>query len=130
MELSIRKSSVGQDDRTWLGTAHGTQSTTSITLDLTTFDRATHAPEGWLKSGLPLMILREENGQDIYGLFVNGAAAPGNTLEGYLFATVEAPAGATLLGGALYWHGRVITAKLPVAVDAAGQATLTSIKHA
>lgn len=129
MELSIRKSSVGQDDRTWLGTAHGTQSTTSITLDLTTFDAATHYPEGWLKSGLPLMILREENGQDIYGLYVNGAT-PTNELEGHLFATVEAPAGATLLGGALYWHGRVITAKLPVAVDAAGQATLTSIKYA
>lgn len=178
MDLGVKRSSVGQDDQSWLGSAHGTQSTQTITLDRTTFTAATHYPEGWLKSGLPLMYLRDESGQKVYGLWgamatpaawaattayavgdirrlsggaylratvagTSAAAAPSapdtvgdtvvdgtvtwervateNTLSGFLFTPVQASA--DRVGGAILEHGRVKTAKLPVAVNVAAQGT-------
>lgn len=118
MELSVRRSSVGQDDQSWLGSAHGTQATQTISIDTTTFTNVAHYADGvvggWLKSGLPLRVLRTEFGQKIYGLWTTG-----NPLAGFLFTTTEASA--ATVGGAILEHGRVRTAKLPVAVDNAGQ---------
>lgn len=117
MELGVRHSSVGQDDQSWLGSAHGTQATQTITIDTTTFTDAAHFTDGvggWLKSGLPLTVLRQENGQNVYGLW-----ATTNALAGFLFTATQASA--DLVGGAILEHGRVRTAKLPVAVDAGGQ---------
>lgn len=115
MELSVRRSSSGQDDQSWLGSAHGTQATQTITIDTTTFtDPATQMIDGWLKSGLPLQVLRQEFGQNVYGLWLTTT-----TLAGFLFSTVEASA--TLVGGAILEHGRVRTAKLPVPVDPGGR---------
>lgn len=114
MDISIKRVSFGQDDQSWLGSAHGTTSAPSITVDVSTFTKATHYPDGYLKSGLPL---QKTGGK--YGLWKTGA-----DLAGFLFAPVSAPAvAATPVGGALLEHGRVIAAKLPVSVDAAGQAT-------
>lgn len=115
MDLSIRRESFGQDDQSWLGSAHGTQATQTVTLDVSTFTKADHYPEGWLKSGLPLQDL----GNGKFGLWTALS-----DLAGFLFTTVKAPADpATPVGAAIHEHGRVIAAKLPVAVDAAGQAT-------
>lgn len=119
MYLGVTRSSVGQDDQSWLGSAHGTDAPQTITIDTTTFTLAAHFVDevgGWLKSGLPLRYLRTENGQKIYGLW-----AATFDLAGFLFTTTEAAA--ALVGGSILEHGRVRTAKLPVAVDAAGQAT-------
>lgn len=114
MDLSIRRESFGQDDQSWLGSAHGTQATQTVTLDVSTFTKADHYPEGWLKSGLPLT----KDG-DKYVLCVADA-----DLAGFLFATVKAPAvAATPVGAALFEHGRVKATKLPVTVTAASQAT-------
>lgn len=114
MDLTIKKESFGQDDQSWLGSAHGTQSAQSITLDVSTFTKATHYPDGWLKSGLPLA----KSGTK-HVLWTAGA-----NLAGFLFTAVRVPAVAsTPVGGALLEHGRVKVAKLPVTVDATGQAT-------
>lgn len=116
MDLTVKRASFGQDDQSWLGSAHGTQSTQSITLDVATFTRADHYPEGWLKSGLPLA-----KSGDRYVLWTSGA-----DLAGHLFTPVQAPSNpATPVGGAILEHGRVIASKLPVPVDAAGQASAT-----
>lgn len=114
MDLSIKRESFGQDDRTWLGSAHGTDAAQTITLDVSTFTKATHYPEGWLKSGLPLA----KSGAK-HVLWTTG-----EVLAGFLFATVKAPAStATPVGAAIFEHGRVKEAKLPVTVDTAGKAT-------
>ena len=114
MDLTIKRESFGQDDQSWLGSAHGTNAAQTITLDVSTFTKATHYPEGWLKSGLPLA----KSGNK-YVLW-----APTANLAGFLFTTVRVPVStATPVGAAILEPGRVKTAKLPVSVDAAGQAT-------
>lgn len=113
MDLTIKRETFGQDDQSWLGSAHGTQSTQTITLDVSTFTAGTHYPQGWLKSGLPLQKLAGGK----YGLWVTT-----KELAGFLFTQVKAPANtATPVGAALHEHGRVIEAKLPVPVDAGGK---------
>lgn len=114
MDLTIKRESFGQDDQSWLGSAHGTNAAQTITLDVSTFTKATHYPDGWLKSGLPLA----KSGNK-YVLW-----APAANLAGFLFTTVRVPVStATPVGAAILERGRVKTAKLPVSVDAAGQAT-------
>jgi hypothetical protein len=54
MDLSIRTETFGQDDQSWLGSAHGTNSARTITLDTSTFTEGTHYPDGYFKSGIPL----------------------------------------------------------------------------
>lgn len=122
MDISIKRSSVGNEDQSWLGSAHGTNAAQTITLDMTTFTKATHYPDGYLKSGLPLMDL----GNGKYGLHTGPGVdlAPTPELAGFLFTTVRAPeSSATPIGAALYEHGRVKVANLPVALDPAVQAT-------
>lgn len=115
MDISIKRTSFGQDNQSWLGSAHGTNAAQTITLDMTTFTKATHYPDGYLKSGLPLQKLAGGK----YGLWLTT-----KDVAGVLFTAVSAPAStATPVAGALLEHGRVIAAKLPVPVDAAGQAT-------
>ena len=113
MDIAIKRASFGQDDQSWLGSAHGTNAAQSITLDVSTFTKATHYPDGYLKSGLPLQKLPSGK----YGLWLTT-----KTVAGFLFTPVSAPADpATPVGAALLEHGRVIAAKLPVSVDAGGQ---------
>lgn len=114
MDISIKRTPIGNEDQSWLGSAHGTNAAQTITLDASTFTKATHYPDGYLKSGLPLA----KSGAK-YVLWTTGA-----DLAGFLFTSVRVPENtATPVGGAIFEHGRVKTAKLPVSVDAAGLAT-------
>ena len=54
MDLTLRTETFGQDDQSWLGSAHGTDTARSITLDTSAFTANTHYPNGFLPSGLPL----------------------------------------------------------------------------
>lgn len=54
MNLSPQRETFGQDDQSWLGSAHGTSSADSVTLDLSTFSAAAHYPNGYLRSGTPI----------------------------------------------------------------------------
>lgn len=115
MDLTIKRESFGQDDQSWLGSAHGTDAPQTITLDVSTFTAGTHYPSGWLKSGLPLQKLPSGK----YGLWLTT-----KDLAGFLFTPTKAPAvNTTPVGASLLEHCRVKAAKLPVAVDATGQAT-------
>ncbi|SFK73255.1 head decoration protein [Streptomyces pini] len=120
MDLRLRTETFGADDQSWLGSEHGTQATESVTLDTSTFTAATHYPDGYFKSGLPLGRITATGK---YGLY-NGAATDGTeTLVGFLYAAVAAPTDNTVdVAGAMLTHGKVRSSRLPVAVDAAGQA--------
>lgn len=116
MDISIKRSTVGMEDQSWLGSAHGTNAAQTITLDVSTFTKATHYPDGYLKSGLPLMKL----GSGLYGLHTGPGGTPEETpaLAGFLFTSTRAPENsATRIGAALFEHGRVKVAKLPVTID-------------
>lgn len=54
MDLTLRTETFGQDDQSWLGSAHGTDATQSITLDTSAFTSGTHYPDGYFKSGIAL----------------------------------------------------------------------------
>jgi hypothetical protein len=121
MDLSLRTETSGVDDQSWLGSEHGTQATESITLDTSTFTPATHYPDGYFKSGIPL---GQITAGGKFGPYDNAATDGRQTLVGFLYAAVKAPASNTVdVGAALFVHGKVRSARLPLgAVDAAGQA--------
>lgn len=121
MDLSMRTETFGQEDQSWLGSAHGTDTARSITLDLTTFTAGTHYPDGFLKAGLPLGKITASGK---YGLYSDAAADGRQTLVGFLFTVVKVPAStATPAVGAMLLHCFVVESKLPApGVDAAGKA--------
>ncbi|MFI5808983.1 head decoration protein [Streptomyces sp. NPDC051561] len=119
MELSIKTTSFGTDDQSWLGSEHGTQATETIVLDTSLFTAGTHYPEGFFKSGIPL---GQITAGGKYGPYDNAASDGREKLVGFLYAAVGAPTVNTLdPSGAMLVHGKVREARLPVAVDAAGK---------
>jgi hypothetical protein len=119
MDLSFKTETFGQDDQSWLGSAHGTDAARSITLDTSAFTAGTHYPDGFFKSGLPVGKITATG---LYGPYDNAAVDGRETLVGFLLTAVKAPSATTTdVQGALLDHGRVIDAKLPIAVDAAGK---------
>lgn len=120
MDLNIRTESFGQDDQSWLGSSHGTDTARSITLDITKFTAGTHYPDGYVKSGIPLGKITT-GGK--YGPYDDAATDGRQTLSGFLFTAVKTPTNpANPVNGALLMHCFVVESKLPVAVDANGKA--------
>ncbi len=54
MDLTQRTTTYASDDQSWLGSEHGTQATETIALDTSLFTPATHYPNGFFLSGIPL----------------------------------------------------------------------------
>lgn len=120
MDLNLRTESFGQDSQEWLGSAHGTDTARTITLDVSTFTAGTHYPDGFLKSGLPLGRITASGK---YGLYSDAAVDGRTTLAGFLFTGVKVGATSSVpVSGALLMHCFVVEAKLPAAVDANGKA--------
>lgn len=111
MDLALTVETFGQDDQSWLGSAHGTDAAPSITIDITGggFVSGTHYPTGTLPSGTPLALLTASGK---YGLYTEGQAGGRGTLAGYLLTAQRVRSGGDV-HGALLEHGRVIVANLP-----------------
>lgn len=120
MDLSIRTETFAQEDQSWLGSAHGTDTARSITLDVSTFTVGTHYPDGFLRAGLPLGKITASGK---YGLYSSGASDGRQTFAGFLFTVVRAPVvNTTPVAGALLLHCFVIESKLPApGVDSAAK---------
>ncbi|MDX2528050.1 head decoration protein [Streptomyces europaeiscabiei] len=122
MNLTQTTESFGQDDQSWLASAHGTDTARSITLDTSTFTSGTHYPNGYFPSGLALGKITATGK---YGPYSNAASDGTEVLAGFLMTAIDAPSVNTIdPQGALLWHGAVIEAKLPIAVDSAGKADI------
>lgn len=121
MDLSIKTETFGQEDQSWLASAHGTEAARSITLDVSTFTAGTHYPDGFLRAGLPLGKITASGK---YGLYSDAASDGRQAFVGLLFTAVKAPAvNATPVSGAMLLHCLVVEAKLPApGVDANGKA--------
>ncbi|GGX26986.1 head decoration protein [Streptomyces chryseus] len=122
MDLSLKTESFTQDRRDWLGSAHGTDAPVSVTLDVTTFTKATHYPDGYIKSGIPLGKITA-GGK--YGPYNDAATDGRQTLVGFLFTAQDVDARrvtSTSAVGSMLIHCFIREAKLPIAVDAAGKA--------
>lgn len=112
MDLSIRTETYYEDDHSWLASAHGTDATRTITLDVSAFTSGAHYPRGYLPSGLPLGRIAATG---LYGPYDPNAGDGRQVLAGFLFASIKAPASSSIdVAGALLEHGKVIASKLPV----------------
>lgn len=131
MDISTKVVTVGADDQSWLGSAHGTDDARPITLDVSAFTAGTHYPNGYFPSGLPL---GQITASGKYGPYNDAASDGTNVLAGFLLTPVDLriPVDTTIdVGGALFEHGRVIEANLPIDVNANGKADVAgSIKFA
>lgn len=93
MNLAPVTESFGQEDQSWLGSAHGTQSARPVTIDVTKLTKDTHYPNGYLPSGTPLALLIEtglfapydDATSEVDTFTINGSPAGGHctvTLDG------------------------------------------------
>lgn len=120
MDLSLSTESFGQDDQSWLGSEHGTDTAKSVTLDKSTFTLATHFPDGWIKSGIALGKITATGK---YGPYDDALSNGQNVLAGFLFTAVPIKSTADIDPvGAILLHCFVVEAKLPLAGASSGTA--------
>lgn len=117
MSIAIKTTEYqGSSDPSWLGTAHGTEAAGSGTLDISKFTAETHYPLGFIKGGIAVAKITATG---LYGPYTPADATTGlGTLAGFVLWDV--PVRGTKEPFALYDHGKVVTARLPIAVDADG----------
>ena len=113
MNLSQVSESFGQENQTWLGSAHGTDAARSITLDKSTFTSGTHYPNGYLLSGIGLGKITATGK---YGPYDNAASDGTQTLAGFLFTSIPVASTDVDPQGALLLHCVVVEALLPVSL--------------
>lgn len=118
MDLSVRTEQFGGDDQGWLGSAHGTSSAKTITIDKSLLTAGTHYPQGYVRSGTPLGLVTASG---LYGPYDNAASDGRQTLAGFLLTPQPVSATGTRIVGPLVWHGAINLSRLPIAIDAAGQ---------
>lgn len=110
MDISVRTVGFGVEDRSWLGSAHGTDATRTITLDVSTFDEATYFPDGYIPSGI---VLGRITASGMFGPYDDAASDGREVAAGFLFNSVNVTEGGANVGAPLLEHGMVIEAKLP-----------------
>lgn len=106
------------DDPSWLGSAHGTDATETVTLDVSLFDAETHYPDGYLPSGLNLAKVTTTG---LFGPYDNAATDGRGTFEGHLVAPRHVASATQRIAAGMLTHGRVVEANLPVPIDASGK---------
>ena len=121
MDLTVRTDAIGADDQSWMGSRHGTNNARTVTLAKAAFTANTHYPQGFLRSGTPLGKYATGPNAGLYGPYTTGATDGTQTLAGFLLTPQSVTTGAGNIVAPLMDHGRVIDAKLPIAVDAAGK---------
>lgn len=139
MDLTVYTETGADDDLTWLGSAHGTQETNSVTLAGALFTGL--FADGHIPSGVAIAKITAAGAtQGMYGPYDDTASDGRQTFAGYLYThvNVNQRQGTAFVthnvGGALYWHGEVIAANLPLqsgagSIDAAGKADNPLIHH-
>ncbi|TQF05538.1 head decoration protein [Kitasatospora acidiphila] len=109
-------------DRSWLASLHGTDSTETITLDITKFTAGVHyqvsadttQPYSRVLSGVPVGKITASG---LFGPYDPAATDGRQVLAGLVFAeTLFAPT-QTKVPAALLWHGVVRVAKVPGGID-------------
>lgn len=109
MDISVRSETWGVEDRSWLGSAHGTEATRTITLDVSAFTEATHYPDGYIPSGT---VVGRITATGLYGPYSAAAADGRQNAAGFLFNSITIK-GTADVGAPLLEHGMVIEDRLP-----------------
>lgn len=119
MKLTQTVETFGQENQSWLASAHGTDSARTVTLDVSTFNAA-HYANGYIPSGIALGKITT-GGK--YGPYDDTAADGRAVLVGFLFTSqpVDLTSTATPIIAPLLDHGKVISALLPFQSGQAGR---------
>lgn len=124
MDISVRTVSYGVGDHRWLGSSHGTDAGTTITLDVSLF-AAVHYAGGFIPSGT---CVGKVTASGLYGPYDADAVNGLETHVGHVLTDTPTD-GTADVGAALLRHGRVVEAFLPAfaattdgEIDAAGKA--------
>lgn len=109
---------IGAGDQSWLGSAHGIANCRTEFLDISAFTANTHYPDGYIKSGTPVA--------KVAGVLVpyddtQGTTTGAGILAGLVF-TDQKVVGTADFAVPVLDHGRIRTAKLPLAVTLPGAA--------
>lgn len=123
MDLTIRSASYGQEDQTWLASAHATDTGETITLNASLFTLGTHYPAGYLKSGI---VLGKVTATGLYGPYNDALSNGQEVAVGILFTSIPLPAtvdSTVKPQGVMLRHCMVIESKL-VGIDTAGKTDL------
>jgi len=133
-DISVVSTAYQVENRSWfLGTADNPGFTTSVLLDVSAFTAATHYPDGFFKSGLAVAkITAQSTGtRVVVGPYDNAAVDGRGECYGLLFSSVRVPNPANpavdVAGAILVAFAAVKLARLPIALDAPGQADLTRL---
>lgn len=121
MDISVRSKTLLPEDRSWLGSAHGTDATETVTLDVSTFTAGTHYPNGFIPSGIALGKITASGK---YGPYSDAAGDGRTTLVGHLFNSTEVGSATSVpVAAPMLVHGVIVEAKLPAnhGVDANGK---------
>lgn len=130
MDLAVRSFGPWSPENfSWLGSAHGTDSTDTITLVKSLFaSKSYYVNNQLIPGGVALGKVTSVGAtQDMYGPYDNAASDGRQVMVGHLFATKPITGGGLYIGAALLVHGKVRLSKLNAittdhGVDAAGQA--------
>lgn len=110
MDISVRSTTFGTENRSWLGSAHGTEATRSVTLDTSAFTEATHYADGYVPSGT---VLGKITASGLYGPYDDAAVDGREVAAGFLFNSTKMASGGADVGAPLLEHGVVVEANLP-----------------
>lgn len=102
----IRTESFGSGDQSWLGSTHGIRNARTAVIDVSTFTKATHFPDGYIKSGTEVNVANEAAVKPYTGV-------AGEQL-GFVL-TDQQVVGDADFGAPILRHGLINKAKLPIA---------------
>jgi hypothetical protein len=130
MDLAVRSFGPWSPENfSWLGSAHGTDSTDTITLVKSLFaSKSYYVNNQLIPGGVALgKITADGATKDMYGPYDNAASDGRQVMVGHLFGTKPITGSGLYLGAALLVHGKVRLSKLTAitadhGVDANGQA--------
>lgn len=118
----LKSEAFGGGDQSWLGTAHGIANARTEVLDISTFTASTHYPDGYVRSGTPVAKV----GGVLVPYDATEATVTGAGILAGFVLTDKKVNGGDDFGVALYDHGRVIVANLPIAFTAPAAAAKRS----
>jgi len=117
MDIAVHTAAYAIEDRSWLGSAFGTQATRSITLDLSLFSSTADYPAGYLPSG---MVLGQVAATGLWGPY------SGTTDEVQTVTITGGPTGGTYT---LTYSGQTTAAIAYNATAAAVQSALAALSN-
>lgn len=126
MDLSVRSYGPWSPENfSWLGSAHGTDSTQTITLVKSLFSaKSYYTNDQLIPGGVALGKITSVGAtQDMYGPYDDAASDGRQVMVGHLFVTKSITGSGLYIGAPILLHGMVRLSKLPTGhgVDANGQ---------